>query len=82
MPTDKLSQMSNEELLKYQQSIKSVTYIFAVVLFFLFCLNTYNTFHKGFNALSVLPIALLPILIINFSTLRKIKEEILNRNAK
>ncbi|MET4081640.1 hypothetical protein ABIB40_001589 [Pedobacter sp. UYP30] len=82
MPTDKLSQMSHEELLKYQQSIKSVTYIFAGVLLLLFCLNTYNTIKKGFTALSVLPIALLPILIINFSTLSKIKKELASRDAE
>lgn len=79
--------MSNDELLKYQQSINSITYIFGGVLLFLFCLNTYSIFQKGFTVLRVLPIAFIPIallsiLIINFGTLSKIKKEMASRDTK
>lgn len=79
--------MSNDELLKYQQSINSITYIFGGVLLFLFCLNIYSIFQKGFTVLRVLPIAFIPIallsiLIINFGTLSKIKKEMAGRDTK
>lgn len=70
------SEMSNEELIKTQKSLKIVTYLFGVVLLLLFGLNIYLIANKGFNASNVIPIALLPIFILNMNTLKEMKKEL------
>ncbi|AXB56554.1 redox-active disulfide protein 2 [Flavobacterium fluviale] len=70
------SEMSNEELIKTQKSLKIVTYLFGVVLLLLFGLNIYLVANKGFNASNVIPIALLPIFILNMNTLKEMKKEL------
>lgn len=70
------SEMSNEELIKTQKSLKIVTYLFGVVLLLLFGLNIYLVANKGFNASNIIPIALLPIFILNMNTLKEMKKEL------
>lgn len=82
MKNKKLNELSNEELLKNEKSIKVITYMLTGVLIVLFILTTINTINKGFNSLAVVPIALLPILIMNFNTLNEIKKELNARNKK
>ncbi|CAM3620029.1 redox-active disulfide protein 2 [Flavobacterium chungbukense] len=71
--------MSTEELIKNQKTLKTVNTIFAVVLFMLFALNIFIVFNKGFSAMNVVPIALLPILFLNISNLKEIKKELESR---
>lgn len=80
MSTKKYAEMSNEELLKSQKSIKTVTALLAGMLLFLFAINIFLAFKKGISALGAVPIALLPILIININTLKEIKKELNSRN--
>ena len=75
MKSKKLNELSNEELLKNEKSLKAITYMLAGTLLVLFVAGIVLTFKKGFSALSVIPIALLPILILNFNTLKEVKEE-------
>lgn len=79
MKSNKFNEMSTEELLKNEKSLKTVTYIFAVILTFLFIINIYIALHKGFSATQVIPLALLPILILNLNTLKEIKKELKSR---
>jgi len=69
-------EMTSEELVKTQKSLKTVTYLFGVVLLFLFGLNIFLVANKGFSASNVIPIALLPIFILNMNTLKEIKKEL------
>nr|WP_294780057.1 redox-active disulfide protein 2 [uncultured Flavobacterium sp.] len=75
----KFTEMTVEELIKTQKSFKTVTYIFGVVLLFLFGLNIFLVANKGFSASNVIPIALLPIFILNMNTLKEIKKELESR---
>ena len=75
MKTKKPNEMTNEELLKNEKTIKSVTYTLSGMLLVLFVLNIFLAFKKGFSALFVVPLALLPIVIINLNTLKEIKKE-------
>lgn len=79
MKNTKFSEMTTEELLKNQKTSKMATYVFAVILCLLFIVNIFLVFKKGFNASLVVPFALLPILIINFKTLKDIKKELKSR---
>lgn len=80
MSTKKYTQMSDEELLKSQKSIKTITALLAGMLLFLFSINIFLAFKKGFSTLNAVPIALLPIVIININTLKEIKKELNSRN--
>jgi Flp pilus assembly protein TadB len=79
MKKKKFSEMTVEELIKTQKSFKTVTYLFGVVLLLLFGLNIFLVANKGFSASNVIPIALLPIFILNMNTLKEIKRELESR---
>ncbi len=79
MKETKFSEMSTEELLKSQKTSKIATYTFAVLLLLLVVVNIFLVFKKGFSASQVVPIALLPILFLNFKTLNDIKKELQSR---
>lgn len=79
MNNKKFSEMTTEELLNSEKTSKITTYAFAVILLFLFVINIFLVFEKGFGASQVIPIALLPILILNFKTLKEIKKELQSR---
>lgn len=80
MKSKKPAEMTNEELLKNKKTFSVVTYMLAGMLLVLFCLSIYISFTKGFSALTVVPIALMPILIINLNTIKEISKEIKARN--
>ncbi|KQS41031.1 hypothetical protein [Pedobacter sp. Leaf194] len=71
----KLEELSNEELLKREKMVKSVTYTLAGMLFVLFALSMFLTFKKGFTPLTVIPIALMPIVLANLGSIKKIQAE-------
>jgi len=79
MKNTKFSEMTTEELIKNQKTLKTVNTIFAVVLLMLFSLNVYIVLRKGFSAMNVVPVALLPILFLNINNLKEIKRELESR---
>ena len=77
MKSENLKELSVEELLKQQKTIKVVTGSLAGMLIVLLGMGIFPTFQKtSFAAFIVIPIALLPIVILNLTTLNKIKEEL------
>lgn len=79
MASQKFKEMTTEELLKSERMSKSAAYAFAVILFLLFVVNIYLVYKKGFSASQAVPIALLPLLILNFKTLKDIQNELKSR---
>ncbi len=80
MKSKNFNEMSTEELVKTKSSMQVITYMLAAVLVVLIAVNIILFMKKGFNASMVVPVALLPILFLNFSNLTKIKKEISSRN--
>lgn len=80
MENKKISGLSNEELIKSEKKVKTITLLLAGALLVLFLANIFLTFKKGFTAMSVIPIALLPILILNINNWNALKKEIKSRN--
>ncbi len=77
MKSKNLTELSAEELLKQQKSIKVVTGMLAGMLILLLVIGIFLTFQKiSFIAFVVIPIALLPIVFLNLATLKKIKQEL------
>lgn len=71
--------MDTEDLVKNEKMLKGITYGFAVILLFLLGINIFLVVKKGFGATQIVPIALLPILILNLNNLREIKKELKSR---
>ena len=72
--------LSNEELIRDEKNIKTLTLIFMGVLLVLFASTIFLTFKSGFSAMSVIPIALLHILSMNINNWNALKKEIKSRN--
>lgn len=77
MKSKNLKEWSVEELLKQQKTIKLVTGILIGMLSTLLILGIFLTFQeKFFNSFVVIPFALSPIVFLNLTTLKKVKEEL------
>jgi len=76
---NKFSEISTKKLLKNEKSLNTVSYIFAGALSLLFVINIFLVFYKGFSVSNIIPVALLPILILNMNTLKEIKKELQSR---
>lgn len=79
MRKQELSALSTEELQKKEKVTKGLTGMLAVALIVLFGLYLYITIQKGFTPLLILPIALMPILIVNIKNIQSIKKELERR---
>lgn len=80
MKNKKLTEMTNEELLNTAKTLKVMTYMLTGMVVLLFIVTIILAIKKGFSALNVVGIALIPILVINFNTLKEMKKEIKARN--
>lgn len=79
MKEKKFSETSTEELQRTKKTLQTITGILLGALIVLIALSLYITFTKGFTALLIIPLALLPIAILNFLTVKKINKEIESR---
>jgi hypothetical protein len=71
----KFSEMSTEELLKSEKVIKMLTGMLLGSVTVLLGLGIFLTIRNGFNVLIVVPLALLPVVVLNANSLREIKKE-------
>lgn len=80
METKKLSELSNEELLKKSKTTKLVTGMLIGVLTTLTALNLFNIINgsQHWGVLAV-PLGLMPIVFINYNTFREINKELKSR---
>jgi hypothetical protein len=76
-----LSALSLEELNKKAKTAKTVTGLLGGLLFIQFAVGIYLTTQQGFNVFMIVPMAFLPILIVNFTNIKKINDEIARRNG-
>ncbi len=74
-----LSELTTEQLYKRLKTAKTVTTLLAGLIFLQFAIGIYLTTQQGFNVFTIVPLAFLPILIVNFSTIKTIKDEIAKR---
>lgn len=76
-----LSTLTTEELEKRAKTTKMATGLLLGILIVQFADSAYLTIKQGFNVFIIIPIAFLPLVILNFTNLKKIKEEIAKRNG-
>jgi hypothetical protein len=77
-PTD-LSQLPLEELEKRAKTAKIAIAVMGVSILFMLLSGIFLTIKQGFNAFTILPVAFLPLLIVNTTSLKNIKTEIAKR---
>lgn len=80
METKKLTELSNEELLKKSKTTKLVTGMLIGVLIGLAALNLFNIINgnQHWGVLAV-PLGLMPIVFINYNSVREINKELKSR---
>lgn len=80
METKKLTELTNEELLKKNKTTKLVTGMLSGVLLALTVLNLVNIINEKqhWSVLGV-PLALTPIVFINYNSIRELKKELKSR---
>jgi hypothetical protein len=76
-----LSTLTVEELEKRAKTTKIASIMLAVIIAIQFGIGLFLTLSKGFNVFTVIPLAFLPMLIVNFTNIKKIKAEIAKRNG-
>lgn len=79
MKKEDYSQYSTEELLKREKTGKVATGVLFGVIVVQLVAGIYLTTQKGFGVFTILPVCFLPILLINYSSIKKIREEIDSR---
>ncbi|MFD2717657.1 redox-active disulfide protein 2 [Hymenobacter monticola] len=84
MKPEDLKTLSSEELLKRQKTIKLVSGALAAMLLILLVMGISLTIQKKrFVSLIVIPFSLLPILMLNLTIFKKIKDELyLRKNTQ
>ncbi len=79
MKSQPIAEMSTEVLKKNYKAMKLVIIILSVFLLIMVGSSVYVTLTKGFGAVSILPIAFLPLFILNIVNRKKIKTELIAR---
>lgn len=79
MKNKALTEYTNEELVSNEKKFKAITIMLGIAILLLFLSNIVITFKRGFSALNVIPLALLPILIVNINNWNQLKKEKANR---
>ncbi len=77
--TDKLSDLSNEELMKKLKVAKTIYVVFFAVFIIMLATCLYLTYSQGFSVFTMLPICFIPIMIANIMSYGKVREEARSR---
>jgi len=80
MKNRKLTEISNEELVKEEKKAKSLTLVFAGILIVLFAVTIFSIIRNGFSALVATPVALLILLVVFLNNWNELKKEIKSRS--
>ncbi|MDP3470118.1 MAG: hypothetical protein Q8S11_17385 [Daejeonella sp.] len=76
-----LSELSQDELKNKAKTLKAANTILGTMLIILALASGYLTLQQGFTVFSALPVAFLPMFVINITNLKKIRNEIASRNT-
>lgn len=77
-----ITEYTDEELMNNEKKLKIMTILMICLLVMLFAVLLILTVKKGFSPLLIVPIALFPLLVINFVNLNNLKKEKKRRNLE
>ncbi|MFN8357192.1 MAG: redox-active disulfide protein 2 [Spirosomataceae bacterium] len=81
MKTKNFSEMSVQELQKQEKTQKFLLGLLIGIVIALLCINVFLAFKEKPSSSLVFPLTLLPIVILNWNTLKQIKTELKSRNG-
>lgn len=81
MKNENLRELTTEDLIKKKKTVSLVTGILAGMLTVLLIMAILLTIKKGFPYLLTIPLALSPIVIMNFTIVNNINKELNSRNS-
>jgi len=85
MKENPYAKLTLDELNAKVKSLKSITSsitsAFSGILLIMTFIGVFLSIRQGFRVFSVLPVAFLPLFIININNIKKIKEEIKSRES-
>jgi phosphoribosylformylglycinamidine (FGAM) synthase-like amidotransferase family enzyme len=74
-----ITEMTMEELQKYEKTMKTATIVLGICVGIMFIISISLITKGGFSVQTVLPFAFLPLFIMNMQNWKKAKAEIANR---
>lgn len=80
MKTNKFAEMPDEKVLSLEKTLTAVIIMFSIFMVILLGAVIYVTVTKGFSGLTVLPLGMAPILLLNVNNLKELRKEMKNRN--
>nr|WP_322625222.1 hypothetical protein [uncultured Flavobacterium sp.] len=80
MKTNKFAEMPDEKVLSLEKTLTAIIIIFSVFMVILLGAVIYVNVTKGFSGLTVLPLGVAPILLLNVNNLKELRKEMKNRN--
>ncbi|GAL89033.1 hypothetical protein [Jejuia pallidilutea] len=79
MKRDDLKAVSTLDLQKKFKTFKMAFYVLAGIVGVMFVISYFNWKESGINATVLLPLFFIPMVLVNFFNLRKIKQELASR---
>ncbi|MEQ1797281.1 MAG: hypothetical protein ABL872_04975 [Lacibacter sp.] len=79
MANKQLSEMPEDELKKREKEMTVGVILLSITVTIMLVSAIFGFIKKGFTATTILPFAFLPLAIINFLSLKKIKAELASR---
>ncbi len=73
------TQMTLEELKKKEKSTQTATYALIGIMIVQCLTGVYLTYVQGFSVFTIMPVVFIPIAVMSFGSLKKIREEIASR---
>lgn len=79
MKTKELTEFSSEELQVEKKKRLTILIVFAILVGIMAGASAYGYYKKGFSGITLLPVAFLPLLMINISSYKQVTKEIASR---
>lgn len=80
MKRENLKAVNTEDLKKKYKTFKMAFYVLAGIVGFMFVISYFNWKESGINATVLLPLFFIPMVLVNFFNVRKIKQELTSRS--
>lgn len=81
MKTNKLSELSYDELIKEEKKRKAIFIFYSILWGIMVLASLYTTTKKGTTAITFLPISFLPIFLIFWKSQKDVRNEIKSRKS-
>lgn len=80
MKNEDFTTLTIDQLKAKEKSAQTAASLLAGVIIVQLFGGIYLTYVNGFNIFTIMPVVFIPILIVSFNNLKKIKQEIASRN--